>query len=133
MKDVKAKLGPGIDSAKQHLQRLQNDMNAYLAPAKEIDEIVSRKAEDWKRAEREAAWREQERIRLENEAKARQKAEEERREAERIAREQRIAREKELEAQRKAGEIGKREEARASQDRGRGRSQGARASQAASY
>ena len=112
MKDVKAKLGPGIDSAKQHLQRLQNDMNAYLAPAKEIDEIVSRKAEEWKRAEREAAFREQERIRLEAEAKQRQKAEEERREAERVAAEQRKAREAELEAQRKAGEIGKREEAR---------------------
>jgi hypothetical protein len=62
MKDVKAKLGPGIDSAKQHLQRLQNDMNAYLAPAKEIDDIVSRKAETWKRAEREAAQREADEI-----------------------------------------------------------------------
>jgi hypothetical protein len=112
MKDVKAKLGPGIDSAKQHLQRLQNDMNAYLAPAKEIDELVSGKAESWKRAEREAAFREQERLRLEAEAAARQKAEAERREAERIAAEQRKAREAELEAQRKAGEIGKREEAR---------------------
>ena len=109
IKDVKSKLGPGIDSAKAHLQRLQNDMKAYTAPAEEINETISRKAEDWKRAEREAAWREQERIRLEAEAKQRQKAEEERREAERVAREQRIAREKELEAQRKSGEIKARE------------------------
>lgn len=84
-------------------------MKAYTAPAEEINETISRKAEDWKRAEREAAWREQERIRLEAEAKQRQKAEEERREAERVAREQRIAREKELEAQRKSGEIKARE------------------------
>jgi hypothetical protein len=62
IKDVKSKLGPGIDSAKLHLQRLQNDMKAYTAPAEEINELVSRKAEDWKRAEREAAWREQEAI-----------------------------------------------------------------------
>ena len=109
MKDVKAKLSPGIESAKGHLQKLQNHMKAYLAPAQEIDEIASRKAEDWKRAEREAAAREQERIRLENEAKARQRAEEERRVAELIAREQRIAREKELAEMRKAGEIKARE------------------------
>jgi uncharacterized protein YhaN len=105
MKDVKAKLGPGIDSAKAHLDRLRNDMNAYLAPAKEIDDLVSGKAESWKRAEREAAERERQRIQMEEQAKARAKAEEERRQAEAAAAEARKAREKELEAQRKAGEL----------------------------
>lgn len=105
VKDVKAKMKPGIDSAKSHLDFLKNEMTKYTAPAELIDSVVSKKAEEWKRAEREAAERERQRIQAQAEAEARAKAEAERREAERIAAEQRKAREKELEAARKAGEI----------------------------
>jgi uncharacterized protein YhaN len=112
VKDVKAKMKPGIDSAKSHLDFLKNEMAKYVTPAETIDQIVSKKAEDWKRAEREAAERERQREQQRVEAEARAKAEAERREAERVAKEQREAREKELEAQRKAGEIGKREQER---------------------
>jgi len=109
VKDVKAKMKPGIDSATAHLNFLKNELAKYVTPAQQIDEIVSRKAEDWKRAEREAAERERQRIQAEAEAAARRRAEEERREAERIAAEQRKEREAELRRQREAGEIKARE------------------------
>jgi len=109
IKDVKAKMKPGIESAQAHLNFLKNEMSKYITPAEQIDQTISRKAEGWKRAEREAAERERQRIQAEAEAAARRKAEEERREAERIAAEQRKEREAELKHQREAGEIKARE------------------------
>jgi hypothetical protein len=101
-----------IRSAKEHLATVQNELKAKVTEADEVVGIAERKGETYKRAEREAAQREQQRLQQEAEARQRQKAAEEKREADRIAAEQRKAREAELEAQRKAGEIGKREEAR---------------------
>jgi hypothetical protein len=109
MKDVKSKLGPGIDSAKTHLQRLQNDMKAYLAPAEAIDQAASQKAEGWKAEERRKAQVEQERINREAQRVAAAKAEEDRIEAERIAKEQRKEKVAEIRADLKAGLIGKRQ------------------------
>lgn len=109
VKDVKSKMKPGIDSAKAHLDFLKNEMSKYVTPAEMIDQIVSQKAEAWKRAEREAAERERQREQQRVEAEARAKAEAERKEAERIAAEQRKAREAELAEMRKAGEIKARE------------------------
>lgn len=112
IKDVKAKLGPGIESAKDHLNRLKNDMAMYVTPAEQIRDTVEAKRIAYSEEEKRKALIEQEREQEKLRAEARAKAEAERREADRLAKEQREAREKELEAQRKAGEIGKREEAR---------------------
>jgi hypothetical protein len=109
MRDVKSKLGPGIDSAKTHLQRLQNDMKAYLAPAEAIDQAASQKAEGWKAEERRKAQVEQDRINREAQRVAAAKAEEDRIEAERIAKEQRKEKVDEIRADLRAGLIRKRQ------------------------
>ena len=109
MKDVKSKLGRGIESAKTHMQKLQNDMKAYLAPAEAIDQAASQKAEGWKAEERRKAQVEQDRINREAQRVAAAKAEEDRIEAERIAKEQRQEKVAEIRADLKAGLIKKRE------------------------
>src|SRR6185437_13330458 len=85
VKDVKAKLGPGIESAKDHLNTLKNQMAAYTSPAETVDDIATRKAKAWAEEERRKAEAEQRRLQAEAEAAARAKAEEERRERERQA------------------------------------------------
>lgn len=112
IEDVKAKLGPGIKSAKDHLNRLKNDMAMYVTPAEQIRDTVEAKRIAYSEEEKRRALIEQEREQEKLRAEARAKAAAEQRESDRLAKEQRVVREKELEAQRKAGEIGKREEAR---------------------
>jgi len=53
---------PGIRSAKEHLALLTNQKNEKVEGAKQIVAIAEQKAETWKRAEREAAQREQDEI-----------------------------------------------------------------------
>ena len=120
IKNVGFKLDPGIESAKAHLEFLKSEKEKYIAPARQIVDAVTRKAEDWKAEERRKAAAEQERVNAERRAEAARIAEDERRKAEAQAdadRKRREAeaeiarkeREKDLEAQHKAGEIGKRE------------------------
>lgn len=109
IKDVKAKLGPGIASAKDHLDFLKNEMAKYITPAEAIGLIVENKRLRWAEEEKRKAEAEQRRINEENRIKAQAAAEAERKERQRIAEEERKKAEKEAEAARKAGEIGKRE------------------------
>jgi hypothetical protein len=109
IKDVKAKLGPGIDSAKSHLDRLKNDMAAYITPAQQIADMMESKRIRWAEEEKRKTAEEERRINEERRLAAQRQAEEERRERERIAEEQRKQAAKEAEAARRAGEIGKRE------------------------
>lgn len=111
IKSVEDHFEPDLAPAEERVKRIKLQMSPFLQAKQWLVGLNNRRKE-WASREREATAREQQRIQAEANAKARQKADEERREADRIAREQREAREKELEAQRKAGEIGKREEAR---------------------
>lgn len=109
IKDVKAKLGPGIASAKEHLDFLKNDMAKYITPAEQLVGIVENKRIRWAEEEKRKAEAEQRRINEENRRIAAVKAEEERKERERLAAEQRERERKEIEAAKRAGDIGKRE------------------------
>lgn len=109
IKDVKAKLGPGIASAKDHLDFLKNEMAKYITPAEAIALTVENKRLRWAEEEKRKAEAEERRINEERRIEAARVAELERKEREKQAEIDRKAREKELEAQRKAGEIGKRE------------------------
>jgi hypothetical protein len=109
IKDVKAKLGPGIASAKEHLDFLKNDMAKYITPAEQLVGIVENKRIRWAEEEKRKAEAEQRRINEENLRTAAIKAEEERKERERLAAEQRERERKEIEAAKRAGDIGKRE------------------------
>jgi hypothetical protein len=113
-------LDPGIQSAKQHLERLRNQKQDYVGRITPIIAIVEQKAERWKGEERRKAAAEEERINAERRAEAarvaaaeraeaERKSEEMRKQQEREAEADRKAREKVLEQQRKAGEINKRE------------------------
>jgi len=112
IKDVGFKLDPGINSAREHLDFLRQEKEKYIGPAKQIVGIAERKGEDWKAEERRKAAAEEERINQQRRAEAAQKAELERKAAEEQAKLDRERRESELAEARKAGEIGKREEAR---------------------
>jgi type IV secretory pathway VirB10-like protein len=103
---------PFIEAAKQNLETARNEKNKYIRPADELDEIVSRKAEAWRKAEREAAEAEQRRINEERRREAEAKATEERKAAEAQAENDRKKREAEIKEAQKAGEVGKREAAR---------------------
>lgn len=103
---------PELAPAEETVKRVKLQMSTLLTPVRGWlaalkGRVQTYNAEEKRRTEIERE-REQEKLR----AAAREKAATEQREADRLAREQREAREKELEAQRKAGEIGKREEAR---------------------
>lgn len=112
IKDVGFKLDPGINSAREHLDFLRQEKEKYVGPAKQIVGIAERKGEEWKAEERRRAAAEEERINQQRRAEAAQKAELERKAAEAQAKLDREQRERELAEARKAGEIGKREEAR---------------------
>jgi len=109
IKDVKAKLGPGVASAKEHLDFLKNDMAKYITPAEMIRDTVENKRLAFAEEEKRKAEAEQRRINEENRRIAAEKAEAERKERERIAAEQRDRERKEIEAARRAGDVGKRE------------------------
>jgi hypothetical protein len=102
-------LDPGIQSAKNHLDELKNQKAAFVNQVTPIVDIATGKAETWKRAEREAAQREQDRLNAIARENARIKAEQERKEAEAKAEADRKQREKEIKEAQKAGEVGKRE------------------------
>ena len=111
IKAVEDHFEPELAPAEEKVKRVKLQMAVFLQAKQWLTGLNNRRKE-WAAEERAAAAREQERIRQEEIAANRRKADEERKEAERIAAEQRKAREAELEAQRKAGEIGKREETR---------------------
>lgn len=114
-KEIKAigfVLDPGINSARDHLDMLRNQKAAFVNRITPSIELASRKAEEWKAEERRKATAEEERINQQRRAEAAQKAELERKAAEAQAKQDREQRERELAEARKAGEIGKREEAR---------------------
>lgn len=112
VKDVKSKLQPGIDSARDHLNELRNQMAAYTSPAEQIDSVVTNKAKAWAEEERRKAEAEQRRLQEEARIAAQKKADEERRERERQTEIDRKQREKEIAEARKNGELKAREAAR---------------------
>ena len=120
IKDVKAKLGPGIASAKDHLDFLKNEMAKYITPAEQIAQTVESKRIRWAEEEKRKAEAEERRINEERRIEAERVAAEERKERERVAAEERAERERVAEEERKerlraaeaakrAGDIGKRE------------------------
>ena len=68
-------LDPGIQSATAHLNELREGKARYVRQIDELDATASRPAEDWKRREREAAQREQDRLNNERKIQAAQQAE----------------------------------------------------------
>jgi uncharacterized membrane protein YqiK len=112
IKDVKFKLGPGIESAKTHLDFLKNEQAKYVEPANLIIETAAKKAEAWKAEERRKAEAEQARINEERRREAARIAEEERLAAVKKAEADRKAKEAEIEAQRASGELKAREAAK---------------------
>ncbi len=108
-KEVGFELDHGIQSARDHLTLLQDQKKRHCAPADEIEQIASQKAETWKGEERRKAAAEEARINEQRRIEAQRKADEERRQAEAEAEADRKRREKEIEEQRKAGELNKRE------------------------
>ena len=54
-KDVKNKLNPFVDIAKRAYDSARQEMNRYLNGAEELDGILARPMQDFKRREREAA------------------------------------------------------------------------------
>jgi hypothetical protein len=103
---------PELAPAEEKVKRTKLQMSSLIAPVKDWLVRLKVRQQSWQAEEKRLAAMEREREQEKLRAEARQKADAERREAERLAREQREAREKQLEALRKAGEIGKREEAR---------------------
>jgi hypothetical protein len=109
VKDVKAKLGPGIDSAKKHLDFLRNQQLQYTAPIETIISIAERKAEAWIAEDRRirAAEEQEEQQKLLDAQKA--KAEADRLQAEAEAAEKKAARVEEIRAMLRRKSITKRE------------------------
>lgn len=87
VKDVGAKLDPGINSAKAHLDFLKNEKAKYVDPAKQIGELGAQKAEAYAGEERRKAKVEEDRINAQRAAEQRAKAEAEANERNRIAEE----------------------------------------------
>jgi hypothetical protein len=102
LRNVKKQVGflldPGIQSAQAHVNELRENKARYVRQIDEIDALASRPAEDWKRAEREAAAVEERRLN-----------EQRRKEAEEKANEERRLREAEIKKAQRAGDVGKRE------------------------
>jgi flagellar biosynthesis GTPase FlhF len=108
-KDVHLKLDGFVSDARTALDRARDRLAVWIGPADAIDEVVSRKLEDWTRKEREAAAAEERRINEERRIEAARIAEEQRKAAEAQAALDRKKREKEIAEAQKAGEIKKRE------------------------
>jgi hypothetical protein len=111
-KDVKNKLNPFVDIAKRAYDAARQEMNKYINQAEELQMILTRPMEDFKRREREAAAAEERRINEERRIEAARLAEEQRKAAEIQAEAERKQREKEIAEAKRAGEIGKRESER---------------------
>ena len=109
VRDVKAKMGPGIESAKSHLDFLKSEMQKYIIPAETILETIKGKRLAFAMEEKRQAKIEEDRKNAELAREAQQKADADRRESERISAERRKAEEAEIERQRKSGELKKRE------------------------
>jgi hypothetical protein len=109
IKDVGFKLDPGIDSARMHLDFLRSEKNKFVEPAKAVVAIAEGKAEAWKREERAAAQREQDRINAEAKKVRDAEIEKERLAAEAKAKEDREHDVAQIRADLKKGKISKRE------------------------
>jgi colicin import membrane protein len=105
-------LDPGIQSAKEHLEKLRNDKAAFVNRVTPIVQVAEQKAEAWKAEERRKAKQEEDRINEQRRIEAQRKADAERREAEVKAKADREQRERDLATARKKGEINKREQDR---------------------
>lgn len=112
VKDVNAKLDPGINSAKDHLALLKNQKASYVDPVKQLIDAVKAKAEAWRAEEKRKDYAEALRIQEEKARKQREEAERERRAAEAEAAEKRRQAVAQINADLKAGLIGKREAAK---------------------
>jgi hypothetical protein len=108
-KDVKNKLNPFVDIARRAYDAARQEMQKYLNQAQELEIVLTRPMEDFKRREREAAEAEQRRINEERRVEAQRLAEEQRKADEARAKEEREKREKEIKEAQKAGELKKRE------------------------
>ena len=102
------KMRPFLDVANTVVEVLHDERKKMEREAKAVYQPHFDRAAKWKREEREAAAREQERINAENARIAREKAEEQRKADEAAAIEKRKARVAEIRGMLKRGEIGKR-------------------------
>lgn len=113
VRNVKKQIGylldPGIQSAQAHANELREGKARYVRQIDDLDALASVPAEKWKREEREAAQREQNRINEERRVEAAQKADADRKAAEALAEADRKKREAEIKAAQKSGDVGKRE------------------------
>jgi hypothetical protein len=103
------RMTPFLDITKRVTDFLRNKRSVLESKVEAVDGPLSRKMEDYKRREREAAAAEQRRINEERERLAREEAERKRKEEEERAAAERKAQEKQIEDARKAGELNKRE------------------------
>jgi hypothetical protein len=108
-KDVKNKLNPFVDIARRAYDAARQEMQKYLNQAQELEIVLTRPMEDFKRREREAAEAEQRRINEERRVEAARLAEEQRKADEARAKEERDKREREIKEAQKAGDLKKRE------------------------
>jgi hypothetical protein len=108
-KDVKNKLNPFVDIARRAYDAARQEMQKYLNQAQELEIVLTRPMEDFKRREREAAEAEQRRINEERRLEAARLAEEQRKADEARAKEEREKREREIKEAQKAGDLKKRE------------------------
>jgi hypothetical protein len=99
---------PQIDSAREHLDLLRNELKSHTVGVEEIVAIAERKAEAWKAEERRLAQIEQDRINAEEKRRRDEQVEAQRIENERIAAETKKTRVAEIRAQLKFGTISKR-------------------------
>jgi hypothetical protein len=109
IKDVGRKLDPGIDSAKDHLNKLKNDKQAYVTPAEHIVLTLKTKADTWRLEEERKTAEETRRVNEQRRIEAQRKADEDRRIAEAEAESKRKAEQKQIDADREAGLIKARE------------------------
>ena len=108
VKDVKNKLGPGINSAKAHLDFLKNQQTQYVSPIEDIIGIAERKAETWVAEERRQAAAQQAQLQAQADAKARTDAAAAKAQAEVKAAELKAARIEKIREMLKRKEISKR-------------------------
>ena len=119
IKRRKADKTTGIDSAKEHLQFLQNELKKDIAQAEQLLEAINKKRIAYTEEEKRKAKIEEDRENARLAEIAKQKAEADRIESERLAAENRkaqeaeakrqeVERQQQIEEQRKAGEITKR-------------------------
>ena len=109
IKDVKFKLGPFVDILKRGYDEAKMEMQKYVNQAQELETVLSRPMEDYKRREREAAQAEERRLNEERRKKAEEEAAAKKKEDDRLAEKERKRREREIKEAQKSGDVGKRE------------------------